>query len=212
MIDDARGGHSGRVAQLESPIDGQAAERTSGFARYGAADRAGRLRALVEVHFDFIWRSLRRFGMPPADADDGAQRVFFIASQKLEQIEPGKERAFLFGTAYRVAREIRRSASRRPEAPLGEGDDVPDSAPGPEEFADRRRARALLDRVLDEMPIESRTVFVLFELEELTAPEIALLLEVPLGTVASRLRRARELFQAGVARIQTRAAFPGGPS
>src|SRR5207253_2750509 len=112
-------------------------------------------------------------------------------------------------TAYRVRRELRRLAARHPEAPL-DGVDVIDGAPGPEEFADRVRLRALLDQILDEMPLEARSAFVLFELEELTIPEIASLLELPVGTVASRLRRARELFHAAALRVRAHAAFRGG--
>jgi RNA polymerase sigma-70 factor (ECF subfamily) len=171
--------------------------------------RADRLRGLVDAHFDFIWRSLRRFGLAAADADDATQRVFVVASRKLAHIVAGKERAFLLGTAYRVLREIRRHAARHPESPA-DAMDTPDLAPTPEEFADQLRARALLDRVLDEIPTEARTVFVLFELEEMSAPEIATILELPLGTVASRLRRGRELFRAAAARVRARAAFEGG--
>jgi RNA polymerase sigma-70 factor (ECF subfamily) len=177
---------------------------------FSAAERAIRLRALVAEHFDFIWRSLRRFGLTAADADDAAQRVFVVASRRLEHIQEGSERAFLFGAGYRVVREIRRTKARRPEAPLPDEDDTADPAPNPEEFADRARARSLLDRVLGEMPLEARSVFVLFELEELTVPEIAAMLELPLGTVSSRLRRGRELFRAAAARLRARETFHGG--
>jgi RNA polymerase sigma-70 factor (ECF subfamily) len=64
--------------------------------------------------------------------------------------------------------------------------------------------------VLGEIPIETRSVFVLFELEELTVPEIADMLELPIGTVASRLRRGRELFRAAATRLRARTSFQGG--
>ncbi|MDX2091773.1 MAG: sigma-70 family RNA polymerase sigma factor [Kofleriaceae bacterium] len=66
-----------------------------------------------------------------------------------------------------------------------------DLAPSPAEVADRQRARAVLDRILDAMDDDLRAVFVLYELEELTMSEIANTLELTPGTVASRLRRAR---------------------
>jgi RNA polymerase sigma-70 factor (ECF subfamily) len=209
MIDDARSGHQEEVAQMESVYEPPLSGPAPAMRGTVAAEDGPRVRALVDRHFDFIWRALRRFGAGASDADDGAQRVFWIASQKLHEIEPGKDRAYLVGIAFRVAREIRRSNSRRPEGSI-DGLDVEDAAPGPEELSDQRRARALLDRILDEMPLESRSVFVLFELEELSVPEIALLLEIPLGTVSSRLRRARDLFREAVAREQARAAFTGG--
>jgi RNA polymerase sigma-70 factor (ECF subfamily) len=167
------------------------------------------LRALVDAHLGFVWRSLRRLGLSPADADDAAQRVFLVASRKLSQIEAGKEKAFLFGIATRTARDARRAAGRRPESPTDELEAV-DSSPNPEELTDRRRARAMLDEVLESMPEEIRTPFVLFELEGLGRDEIAALLEIPSGTVASRVRRGRELFQSEAARLRARLAFRGG--
>jgi RNA polymerase sigma-70 factor (ECF subfamily) len=214
VIEERRRGHLGEVQGVESPVGpgvDLGEERFSGLSAAPAA-REQRLRALVDDHFDFIWRSLRRLGVPARDADDGAQRVFVVASRRVDDIEVGKERAFLFSTAYRVARDMHRSKARHPEAPLGEEDVLPDSAPNPEQLSDRKQARALLDDVLSGLPLEYRTVFVLFEMEELTVPEIALLVEAPIGTVASRLRRARELFRAAASRVRMRALHgQGGP-
>jgi RNA polymerase sigma-70 factor (ECF subfamily) len=70
---------------------------------------------------------------------------------------------------------------------------------------EQRRARHLLDEILDGLELDVRTVFVLFELEELTAPEISELLGIPIGTVASRLRRAREDFRSELTRRTSRA-------
>lgn len=180
-------------------------------ARASSADQ--RLASLMREHFDFVWRSLRRLGLTPADADDGAQEVFLVASRKLDAIEPGRERAFLFGAALKVASTRRRSLRRRPElagVELEEHDEQ--SAPGPERLTELARARKLLQGVLDEMDLELKAPFVLFELEELSVPEIADLLGVPLGTVSSRLRSAREQFRAAVRRLQAREAFPGKSS
>ena len=82
--------------------------------------------------------------------------------------------------------------------------DVPDGAANPEELMDQRRARALLDQVLGDMPMDLRAVFVLFELEEMTMMEIATLSDIPPGTVASRLRRARHVFQKAVQKLTAR--------
>jgi RNA polymerase sigma-70 factor (ECF subfamily) len=208
MMDDAGSGHPSSVVSADSLAAAEAVEASS--EDLSALARAARLRALVDVHFDFVWRSLRRFGLTSADADDAAQRVFVVASRKLSEIESGRERSFLFGTAYRIVREVRRSRARRPEAPLRDELDVLDPAPNPEEFADRNRARRLLDDVLNDMPLEARSVFVLFELEEMSVPEIASMLELPIGTVGSRLRRGRELFHAAAMRLRARARFHGG--
>ncbi len=165
---------------------------------------------MVDEHFDFIWRSLRRLGVAPGDVDDCAQQVFMIASRKLDAIAPGSERSYLFGAAMRVASDARRTRTRRREVQLGAGGDEGEAEdtcdPGltPEELADHRRRRALLDEVLGQMSMDLRTVFVLFELEEMPTQQIAELLEIPVGTAASRLRRAREEFQRMIARLAAR--------
>ena len=167
-----------------------------------------RIRALVTEHFGFVWRSLVRLGVPRADAEDAVQQVFIVASQKVADIEPGRERAFLFGTALRIASRARRTAQRRREVLDDEPGDRVDPEPTADEQLDRARARAELDAILDGMPIELRAVFVLFELEQVTMAEIATLLDLPPGTVASRLRRAREHFQAAARRHAARGGQP----
>jgi RNA polymerase sigma-70 factor (ECF subfamily) len=176
-----------------------------------AQDARARIAALVSQHYDFIWRSLRRLGVAEANVDDAAQKVFLVALRRLDTIAVGSEQPFLFGTAMRIAADARRTAARAREM----ADDAAvaaevDPAPTPEELADNKRAREKLDEVLDTMPIELRTVFVLFELEEMTMAEIAALVAVPPGTVASRLRRARELFVSMAARLRARASRARG--
>ena len=162
-----------------------------------------RFRSMVDAHFDFIWRSLRGLGVPAASVDDAAQQVFLTASQKLETITEGSERSFLFATARGIAANARRSQLRNRE--LLDEDALAshvDGAPDPEEVAASRQARIVLDRILDGLPEDLRTVFLLYELEGQTTAEIAALLGAPMGTVASRLRRAREEFQGAARRYQ----------
>ncbi len=172
------------------------------------------VQALVRAHFDEVWRLLRRLGLPEADADDAAQQVFTVACRRFTNIEPGRERAFLYGCALRIATKWRESQNGRVQ-PTSTGDlDAIDCAdtdvPSVDELVERRQARALLDAVLDAMPIDLRTVFVLFEFEELSSHEIAALLALPRGTVASRLRRARDDFQKRLSRLEKRLGFRGG--
>ena len=162
-----------------------------------------RLRAMVGEHFDFVWRALSRMTIPQAELADSVQQVFLVASRKLPAIAVGSERSFLLGTALRVASDVRRTLSRRREVPEEEGAEPSSLDPQPDELAHQKRLRALLDGVLAAMPEDLRVVFVLFELEEMSTPEIAALLEIPVGTAASRLRRAREAFDRLVARIPT---------
>jgi RNA polymerase sigma-70 factor (ECF subfamily) len=159
------------------------------------------LEAMVKAHFSSVWRFLRRLGVPAADADDAAQEVILVAARKLESISPGSERSFLLGTAFHVARRMNMTRVRHGEvgdAGLGE---LPDADPGPEAVAVQNQERALLDEVLMQMPVDLRAVFVLFELEEQSMVDIARELDIPVGTVASRLRRAREDWKTRIARL-----------
>jgi RNA polymerase sigma-70 factor (ECF subfamily) len=154
-----------------------------------------RLRDAVVAHHASLWRALRRLGVAEPDVDDALQNVFMVAARKLGGVARETERAFLYGVAVRIASNARRSGRRHDEvfadAPNA---DATGSAPQPDEALAQLEMRRLLDHALDEMPFELRTVFVLVELEELSAPEVAALVDVPAGTVASRLRRAREAF------------------
>jgi RNA polymerase sigma-70 factor (ECF subfamily) len=170
--------------------------------RVQLAPAGDRLRELFDRNLDFVWRSLRRLGVPELVVDDATHEVFLVAARRLADIELGRERSFLFATALRVASDVRRTVARRGEHVVDDLELVADEAPNPAELADRQRARAVLDRVLDAMELDLRAVFVLYELEEMTMAEIAATLDVPPGTVASRLRRAREAFQAAVSRLK----------
>jgi RNA polymerase sigma-70 factor (ECF subfamily) len=156
----------------------------------------------VSQNLDFVWRTVRRLGVPASEADDASQQIFVIAHQKLAEIRMGSERAFLIAVATRVASRMRRTIQRR-EMAQQQLADTPDlHSPFPAQGVSRVEARDLLDRVLDTMPPEIRLVFVLFELEDLSVDNIAETLELPRGTVATRLRRARMLFAEASERIQ----------
>jgi RNA polymerase sigma-70 factor (ECF subfamily) len=150
---------------------------------------------LVRTEIDFVWRLLRRIGLSRPDADDAAQQVFIVASSKLAQVPVGKERNFLYGTALRVAANIRRGLRRRRLSPVEPPLDTAQEEDLPDEILERRRARALLDELLAELPDELARVLVLAEIEQLTLAAIAELEGIPPGTAASRLRRARATFR-----------------
>jgi RNA polymerase sigma-70 factor (ECF subfamily) len=163
-----------------------------------------RIRKLVIEQNAFVWRSLVRLGVPRADAEDSLQQVFLVAARRIADIHAGAERSFLYGVCLRVASRARRSQMRRREVVGDECPEQVDPQDRPDEMVDRARARALLEEILGTMPIELRSIFTLFELEQLTMSEIAELMGIPQGTVASRLRRARELFTDHRRRIEAR--------
>jgi RNA polymerase sigma-70 factor (ECF subfamily) len=185
------------------PDVAQAPDEPSVLDAESRAVRQAKLARLLEANFRPVWRALRRLGVPESTADDATQEVFIIASRKLDAIEPGHERRYLHAVALRVAANARRARNVRPESaesPTIERALAPQ--PNPEALLDRKQARELLDRVLDAMPDDLRTAFVLFELEGYSGPEVAEMLEIPLGTATSRLRRARETFRESVAKIR----------
>lgn len=167
----------------------------SGSVRVHSTSRLG---ILFREHAAFIARALRRFGVPAVEIEDAVQEVFIVASRKLGDIAEGAERAFIYSTAVRIASNVRRvqarSSARRADAPIERVETEVDTGPNAEDLVEQRRAREALDAVLDTMTVEMRAVFTLYEIEELTLAEIAELLGVPLSTVSSRLRRARDHF------------------
>jgi RNA polymerase sigma-70 factor, ECF subfamily len=169
-----------------------------------------RVAELLRAHFRDVWRMVRRFGVPENSAEDAAQEVFIIAARRLSDITAGSERPFLLATAVRVAANLRRSLGTRRECAEDEqASEGVDPRPSAEALLDQKRLRQMLDRVLDGLADDLRVSFVLYELEGLSSPEIAALLHIPIGTVASRLRRGREAFELEVARLKAELAAKG---
>jgi RNA polymerase sigma-70 factor (ECF subfamily) len=132
-----------------------------------------------------------------------------IVWQKLNDIRPHAERAFVIQTALRIASRSRRTQSRRREVDADGLAALSSGLPGAEELVDGQRARELFDSLLLELPDDLRTVFVLFEVEELSSAEIGEALGLPQGTVKSRLRRAREEFTHHVEQLRARTHADG---
>jgi RNA polymerase sigma-70 factor (ECF subfamily) len=160
--------------------------------RTSEVERA-RLRKAFDRNYVGVWRFLRRMGVAPDRADDAAQQVFLIALEALGRIIEGSERAFLYATAVRLAHGMRRTVQR--EFSSGMLDLDPSPIPAPDQLTSQKRAREVLDSLIARMDDDHRAVFVLSEFDDFTIREIAGLLDIPVGTAASRLRRAREKFQ-----------------
>lgn len=167
-----------------------------------ALQQAARLEDIVQRHLDSAWRTARDLGVPPHEVEDVVQEVLVVIMRRLDDIEAARERAFVAATTARVVANWRRSRRRRPED-LTESMDALDTAsfverPGlrtPEQSLERSQKLAVLRRALDEMPEPQRVAFTLFELEQLTAREIAEQLGVAESAVFSRVRRAWVVFR-----------------
>lgn len=191
----------------------QTAERASDAlqapVRTPAADdpalRHARLEHWFRDHFDTLWRLAARLGVPHAQVDDVVQEAFIVADRRAAEIPPGAERGFLIGVVVRAsANQRRKEKVRRDYASRNASEAAASAQPDAERVLAQKQLRQLLDVALDELPNEQRSVLVLHELEGFSAAEIALLLELPPGTVASRLARARARFSRAAARLRAK--------
>jgi RNA polymerase sigma-70 factor (ECF subfamily) len=163
-----------------------------------------RLERMFRAHHALVHKTLRRLGLSRDAAADGTQQAFLVASECLERIRPGAERAFLFGTALRIAHSARRSTERyQLEADM---DGRIDPGWQVDKMANRQAALEFTHRVLMRMDPTLVTVFVLFELVGMSTGEIAGREGIPVGTAASRLRRARHAFRIAATRLEK--SFP----
>lgn len=156
--------------------------------------------AIYAEHLDLVWRSLRSLGVREASVEDAVQDVFLVIHRRFESFDARSSfRTWVFGIVLRVARNHRRTDQRKGGcASLDAVPEVADGRPGPHEEAVTAEALRTLSLVLDRLDEEKREVFVLAELEQMSAPEIAETLGIKVNTVYSRLRVARSAFEAAV--------------
>jgi len=189
MVADALGR---RVVPQDSPAD----ERS---ARPEQAD----LSAVYEAHFRYVWRCLRSLGVHDAHVDDALQDVFVVAARKLEAFDGGAAlRTWLYAIALRIARKYRERLRKEPASLEGARESEPELvlAATAEGAALQSERLALAHDILGTLSDEQREVFVLARVEQMSAPEIADVVGVPLNTVYSRLRASRLAFEAEVLR------------
>ncbi len=155
--------------------------------------------ALFTAHYAFVHRALSSMGAPPAALDDLAQDVFIVVHRKLAEYDARQDfRSWVWGIARRVLRthgRTRARADRKLRALPS-----PEPASAPDEQFERKERAALAAELLAAMPEAQRKVFVMVEVEGMSAPAVASATDLPLNTVYSRLRTAREKFSKGLAR------------
>jgi RNA polymerase sigma-70 factor, ECF subfamily len=160
---------------------------------------------LYDRYFDFVWRSLCRLGVPPADLEDAAQDVFIVVHRRLATYEErGSVKSWIFGIALRVAKIHRQRGAQR-RAQISADESVLVCTRGsPEELRAKMQAAEQVQLLLDELDDDKRAVFVLAELEHMPASEISQALGIPANTVYSRLRLARAAFDNGLKRLRAK--------
>jgi RNA polymerase sigma-70 factor (ECF subfamily) len=181
------------------------ASATTGGARGATSTPPPGIPTLAEIfreHAPFVWRGLRRLGIPESDVEDVCQEVFVVVHRKLGDFEGRSSlRTWIYGICARTASDYRRSGRVRREVVTDAPPEVAHEG-GQHDAVALRQARATLDRILDELDDDKRSVFVLYEIEELTMAEVAEALGCPLQTAYSRLHAARKVVEAGVTRAQ----------
>ncbi|HLV64249.1 MAG TPA: RNA polymerase sigma factor [Polyangiaceae bacterium] len=156
---------------------------------------------VYEAEFAFVWRNLRRLGVPEAGLRDATQDVFLVVLRRLPEFEGRAPlRSWLYSIVARVARQHRRTRKRRDLGVTEDAYQVVDRESfSPQHRAEDREALRLLLELLDRLDDEKREAFILSDLEGMTAPEIAQALGVNLNTVYSRVRAARLELRAALA-------------
>ena len=160
---------------------------------------------LYDAHVEFLWRNARRLGVGDDAVDDVLQQVFLVVYRRLPELSlTGSEKAWLFGVLLRVVRDHKRSLRRKsPHRFFALTDPetlVDDRVRQPDEAVERAEAGALVQTWLDALDDDKREVFILAELEQLTAREIGEATSTNPSTVYSRLRAARQAFEAAAER------------
>jgi RNA polymerase sigma-70 factor (ECF subfamily) len=156
---------------------------------------------VYSAHVDFVWRSARRLGISEAHVEDVVQDVFVTVHRRLPDFEGRSAiKTWLFGIALRVVRDYRRRDRRKPSDPLPERELADVGGRTPEHHAVKAQRVRVLHILLGRLTEEQREVFVLSELEQMTAPEIAAALGLNVNTVYSRVRAARQAFERALQR------------
>jgi RNA polymerase sigma-70 factor (ECF subfamily) len=169
--------------------------------------------SIYRQYFDFVWSSVRRLGVSPAAMDDVVQEVFIVINSRLHTLEqPQALRSWIYGIVRRTVSAHHRS--RRVREASGAALAVepnPQALPRtPCDLVEQNDQVKLLFALLEELDEPKREVFTMAELDELTVPEIAEILEIPLNTAYSRLRAARQAFEEALARHTARYERRGG--
>ena len=164
--------------------------------------------ALFREHHRFVWRMLAHLGVQAADQEDALQEVFVVVHRRLQDYrDEDKARAWLYAICVRVARGFRRSLLRRRIQLVGDAPEGAREAQQPEQVANQEALR-LAQRLLDALPEKQRTVFLLYEVEQMPMSEVALAVDCPLPTAYARLRKARERVLALATRAKLRGDAP----
>jgi RNA polymerase sigma-70 factor (ECF subfamily) len=166
-------------------------------ARHGDRDSFA---TLVTRHQDELYTMALRLLGTPNDAADVVQETFLRAYVKLPELRGATVRAWLFRVALNCAHDVQRRVTRKPADPLEDASgniiDLPDPGLGPEASALARERMTVVRDALQKLPADFRAAVILRDVNELSYDEMSDALRIPIGTVKSRLSRARTMLAA----------------
>jgi RNA polymerase sigma-70 factor (ECF subfamily) len=161
---------------------------------------------IFQQQAQFLWRTLMNLGVPRHDAQDLCQEVMLTVHRRLPDFDGRSLRGWLYGICARMASDYRRSARVRREVPTERLPEEAEDAAQVETVHRSRELRRTLE-ALDGLDEGKRVAFILYEVEELTLAEVSEALDVPLQTVYSRIKAARDALRA---QLQSPVAPKGG--
>jgi len=168
--------------------------------------------ALYRQYFDFVWSSARRLGVGNEAMDDVVQEIFIVIHSRLHTLEqPESLRSWIYGIVRRTVSGHHRSNRTRTSGVIAatDGGTLRPAPPTPFDLTERASEVQLLQELLSKLDAAKREVFELVEIEEMTVPEVAAALEIPLNTAYSRLRAARLEFEEALARHELKTEGAG---
>jgi RNA polymerase sigma-70 factor (ECF subfamily) len=178
-----------------------------GFAKGDSSSAVPLFPAIYKQYFDFVWSSTRRLGVHPDAMDDVVQEVFIVIHSRLDTLErPEALRSWIYSIVRRTVSNHRRSTRIREAAASGAitSPELESEAPTPFELTEKNAELSLLANLLAQIDEPKREVLMLVEFEEMSVPEVAEVLDIALNTAYSRLRAARQAFDAALARHEAR--------
>jgi RNA polymerase sigma-70 factor (ECF subfamily) len=179
----------------------------------------GDIQNVYQAHFPYVWRCLRGLGVAEHALEDAAHDVFIVVQRRLSSFDGADAQltTWLYEIALRIARRYRTQSAKdarrwvslvptqNDEGDVSSPASVSSSACDLQSDLERTERLALARRALEALDADKREAFVLGCVEQRSAPEVAQLTGVPLNTVYSRIRAARRLFAAEIARLESSA-------
>jgi RNA polymerase sigma-70 factor (ECF subfamily) len=173
--------------------------------------RSSNFEQVMLPHLDAAYNLARWLVRDPSSAEDVVQDAYERACKYFAAFRGGSGRVWLLQIVRNAAYSTLKVQRRRMEVSLTSGTrtadeggvdmDIPDSSPGPEATLAQRQDLAALDNALDALPVAWRECLIFREVEALSYKEMARIMDVPIGTVMSRLSRARQALQRGEDRL-----------